>query len=58
LLGSDTVKLSQDQVLALKPFLNEALTCLKHKDYSSLADILEMKINPLIIPPQTDVASK
>jgi len=58
LLGPDTVKLSQDQVLALKPFLNEALTCLKHKDYSSLADILEMKINPLIIPPQTDVASK
>jgi hypothetical protein len=35
LLGSDTVKLSQDQVLALKPFLNEALTCLKNKDIAS-----------------------
>jgi len=38
LLGSDKVKLSQEQVLALKQFLNDALTCLKHKDYSNLAD--------------------
>jgi len=58
LLDSESVTLSQDQILTLKPFLNDALTCLKDKDYSRLADILEMKINPLIIPPQTDVASK
>jgi len=58
LLGSDAVTLSQDQVLALKPFLNDALTCLKHKDYSGLADILEIKINPLIMPPPTSGAGK
>jgi tetratricopeptide (TPR) repeat protein len=48
LLGSESVKLSQDQVLALKPFLNDALTCLKDKDYSSLADILENDLAPLL----------
>jgi tetratricopeptide (TPR) repeat protein len=58
LLDSDTVKLSQDQVLALKPFLHEALTCLKNKDYSSLAYILEIKINPLLILPQTGIGGE
>jgi len=58
LLGSESVTLSQEQVLALKPFLNEALACLKHQDYSGLADILEIKINPLIMPPPTSGAGK
>jgi len=48
LLRADTVELSQDQVLTLKPFLNETLTCLKNKDYSRLANILEKDLAPLL----------
>jgi hypothetical protein len=49
LIDSDSAKLSEETLLTLKPLLNETLIHLNNKDYLELANILEMKINPLLI---------
>jgi hypothetical protein len=57
LLDLATIDLPEEKILAIKSLLNESLNHLKNKDYTTVANILEKKLTPLLDLPEVKIKS-